>query len=57
MLGQAEPTLLDGGLVDRGQVSEGVAFHTLGILAANRYVRRQRPGSFAPYVVTWKATT
>ena len=39
------------------QVSKGVAFHTLGILAANRYVRRQRPDSFAPYVVTWQATT
>ena len=34
------------------QVSKRVAFHTLEMLAANQYLRRQRPGSFAPYVVT-----
>jgi DNA-binding GntR family transcriptional regulator len=35
------------------EVSIRVVWHTLEMLAANRYVRRQ--GQFTSYVVTWQA--
>ena len=41
-------------LVNEHKVSMGVAWHTLEMLAANRYVRR--PGNFSSYVVTWQAS-
>jgi DNA-binding GntR family transcriptional regulator len=40
-------------LAGEHKVSIRVVWHTLEMLAANRYVHR--PGNFASYVVTWQA--
>jgi DNA-binding transcriptional MocR family regulator len=40
-------------LAGEHKVSMRVVWHTMDMLAANRYVHR--PGNFAAYVVTWQA--
>jgi DNA-binding GntR family transcriptional regulator len=42
-----------GKLASEHEVSVRVVWHTMEMLAANRYVHRA--GCFAPYVVTWQA--
>jgi DNA-binding GntR family transcriptional regulator len=49
---QGDPLPADK-LASEHKVSVRVVWHTMEMLAANRYVHRM--GSFAPYVVAWQA--